>query len=261
MSSPSIEAPNNDSVLFHVRTTRPPSRASVGRFTQSGKDVMKGPRRILANAALMVFAATTIAATPDDRDTTRSECSRTLGARPSEITLHLEDRAGLAGAARDEMMRTARMLWRAAGVDVRWSPDPFPGDNAVGGAHIRITITADVGPSSLPAPRPIASIRFVDEKPSTSIDVYLSEVRALLDLFVFDDRPLTHQPSLLQDELLGRVLGRAVAHELGHFVFSSAGHARSGLMRSTHRMDQLVGRLDQPFTIIEPPSAACGQHP
>jgi hypothetical protein len=222
---------------------------------------MKGPRRIIAHAALIVVAATTIAATPDDHDTTRSECSGTLRARPSEMTLHLEDRAGLARAARDEMMRTATMLWRAGGVDVRWSPGPFPGDSAAGGPHIRVTITADVGPSSLPAPRPIASIRFVDKKPSTSIDVYLIEVRKLLDRYVFDDRPLTHQPSRLQDQLMGRVLGRAVAHEIGHFVFASAGHARSGLMRPTHRVDQLVGRLDQPFAIIEPPPAACGQHP
>jgi len=220
---------------------------------------MKGPRRIIAYAALMVFAAATIAAAPGNQDTTRSECRVTVGARPSRITLHLEDRAELARAARDEMMRTARMLWRAAGVDVQSSPDPFPGDNAEGGVHMRVTIAADAGPSSLTAPRPIASIRFVDKKPSTSIDVYLIEVRKLMDLLVFDDRRLAHQPGLFQDEMLGRILGRALAHEIGHFVFASAGHARSGLMRPTHRLDQLVGRLDQPFAIIEP--AACGQHP
>jgi hypothetical protein len=223
---------------------------------------MQGPRGIIAAAALMLLAATTIAATPEDRDRSRSGCSGTLRARPSEITLHLEDRAGLARAARDEMMRRTTMMWRAAGVDVRWSLDPSPGGNATdGGPHLRVAITADVAPSSSPAPRPMASIRFVDGNPSASIDVYLSEVRELLDVFVLDERPLTHRPSLLQQQLMGRVLGRAVAHEIGHVVFGSAGHARFGLMRPTHRLDQLIGRTDQPFTIIEPPAAACGQHP
>ena len=158
-------------------------------------------------------------------------------------------------------MRTASTLWRAAGVDVRWSPDPVPGDDPAGGAHIRVAITADLGPSSVPAPRPMASIEFVDKKPTTSIDVYPREVRKLLDVYVLDDRPLSHRPLAMQEHLLGRVLGRAVAHEIGHFVFASTGHARSGLMRAAHRVNQLIGRMDQPFAIVEPLPAACGQHP
>jgi hypothetical protein len=104
----------------------------------------------------------------------------------------------------------------------------------------------------------MASIGFVDGRPSASIDVYLSEVRKLLDVFVLDDRPLTEHPRVLQEELMGRALGRAVAHEIGHFVFGSSDHSRSGLMRPTYRVNQLIGGPDQPFTVIEP--STCAQH-
>ena len=218
-------------------------------------------RPIIAAAALIAIAATTIAATPRDGDQTRGGCRGIARARPADITLHLEDRAGLPRAARDEMRRGTTVLWQAAGVDVRWSPDPFPGDHAPAGAHIRVAIAAGAASPSSPAPRPMASIRFVDRTPSTSIDVYPSEVRALLDVFVFDDKPLSHRPRLLQEHLMGRMLGRAVAHEIGHFFFATAAHARVGLMRANHRVGQLIGRSDQPFAVVEPPSATCGQHP
>ena len=41
-----------------------------------------------------------------------------------------------------------------------------------------------------------------------------------------------HEPQALADRRLALVLGRAVAHELGHFLLATAGHTPSGLMRA-----------------------------
>jgi hypothetical protein len=38
--------------------------------------------------------------------------------------------------------------------------------------------------------------------------------------------------AFMRDHRLGVVLGRAVAHEIGHYLLRTAGHARSGLMRT-----------------------------
>jgi hypothetical protein len=41
-------------------------------------------------------------------------------------------------------------------------------------------------------------------------------------------------PVRLAEEAVARVLGRVLAHEIGHFVLRSSRHSEAGLMRSTH---------------------------
>ena len=47
------------------------------------------------------------------------------------------------------------------------------------------------------------------------------------------------------DTLLGRMLGRALAHELGHYLLRSPTHTRSGLMRGDRTVQEFLapGRL------------------
>jgi hypothetical protein len=48
-------------------------------------------------------------------------------------------------------------------------------------------------------------------------------------------------PKALYDLVTGRVLGRALAHEIGHFLLRSREHSRKGLMRPRHQVPDLVG--------------------
>jgi len=60
----------------------------------------------------------------------------------------------------------------------------------------------------------------------------------------------------MHERLIGRALGRAFSHELGHYILKSKGHTSQGLMRATWPSEQLLstgekvtwGRL-----IFEPP--------
>ncbi len=45
--------------------------------------------------------------------------------------------------------------------------------------------------------------------------------------------------SLLEERLIGRVLGRTIAHEVGHVLFRSPGHSGSGLMRAAQSVTEL----------------------
>ena len=40
-----------------------------------------------------------------------------------------------------------------------------------------------------------------------------------------------HWPETMREEIVGRVLGRVLAHEIGHYVLRSPQHAANGLMR------------------------------
>ena len=81
--------------------------------------------------------------------------------------------------------------------------------------------------------------------------------------------PEPEWPSGKIEQVTGRVLGRVLAHELGHFLLRSPSHATSGLMRSAQsapdlclgttshfllsdaeveRLDWLLGQSDAPAT-------------
>jgi hypothetical protein len=38
-------------------------------------------------------------------------------------------------------------------------------------------------------------------------------------------------PQNIQDQLIGRMAGRALAHEIGHYLLASTKHAEEGLMK------------------------------
>lgn len=47
-------------------------------------------------------------------------------------------------------------------------------------------------------------------------------------------------PTILRQVVLGRVLGRALAHEIGHFLLRSRGHSQIGLMRANQSIADLA---------------------
>jgi hypothetical protein len=48
---------------------------------------------------------------------------------------------------------------------------------------------------------------------------------------------------------MARVLGRAAAHELGHYLLASRQHSASGLMRTRFMSEQWVGDERTPFRL------------
>lgn len=210
----------------------------------------------------------------------RARCLDTVRTSVPQVMLTLVDRVGLPRDARDQMQIEAILPWRALGVTVKWSNELHPtavsaasasasvsefasASATTGPALARIYVIITPGESGtadreeLARVRPLASILFVDRKPTTLINVYPREVLRLLSASRLDDKGLADHPRALQERLIGRVLGRAVAHEIGHFLFASRDHASSGLMRATHRMDHLLAPAPHEFTLIVPPPLAC----
>jgi hypothetical protein len=159
----------------------------------------------------------------------------------------------------------AARIWRAGGVVLHELQDASSAvrkSQSSLEAH-RISTTLDVTFSEeapvlhVPEGRlPLAAIRFVDGKPTTHIAVFPSEGERLLSLFRSDDRLLAERPVGLRNFLLGRMLGRALAHELGHFLFRSSGHTRGGLMQANLRTDFLLGESERPFR-VDPAWSPC----
>jgi hypothetical protein len=85
----------------------------------------------------------------------------------------------------------------------------------------------------------LGSIRFLDGVPEPAIVLYPDTIAALVSAtpsrsFIVD------APSALRDLVLGRALGRALAHEIGHFLLRSQQHSTVGLMRALQPTTDLV---------------------
>ena len=76
--------------------------------------------------------------------------------------------------------------------------------------------------------------------PAPVITVFLTD----MERFIADTEVLgAHEwqwPPSLHDEVVGRVLGRVLAHEIGHFVLRMRGHADVGLMRQVLSANDMV---------------------
>jgi hypothetical protein len=243
--------------------------------------------RIMASAAVLLPLAKVVAMASSSGVMDQG-CLDVAQPLSTSVVMHLVDRAGLSRHARDEMMHESTRIWQAGGVSVRWSLDSVRTEvipvadltalpeNGVGRAlqglgeivrrpsrtDANVILTREVAEDVLKRgskwQRPLASILFIDKKPTTLIRGYPLEAERLLESVQLDEQSLAHRPARLRFHLVGRVLGRAIAHELGHFLFASASHAPVGLMRASHRTDHLLAPAGRHFRIVPPQPESCG---
>jgi hypothetical protein len=216
---------------------------------------------------LLMFSVVTITMTTLGLDASSDACLG-QGRAVSQVTLLLVDRVGLSRDAHGEMVRETIQLWSAAGVDVSWSKLPAAGSKesteipAMSASHALVTVIVKPDMpedlrSRLASARVMASILFINDKPTTLIAAYPAEVERLLETVRMDVRPVGERPAAYRHRLMGRVLGRAIAHELGHFLFGSSVHAPDGLMRAKHRLDDLTSPFRRAFRVVPAQPLAC----
>lgn len=77
--------------------------------------------------------------------------------------------------------------------------------------------------------RALASLPFIDRvTPGDTMYASLEAARHEVGA-----AQVEHFPPVVQDRLAAQLLGRAIAHELGHYLLGSTGHSRKGLMRAS----------------------------
>ena len=96
----------------------------------------------------------------------------------------------------------------------------------------------------------LGQVPFGDDGPGNLIEVSFEAVTDVVMRSSYLNRPVAKLPDFLQQVLLGRGVGRVVAHEIGHWL-AGRGHARDGLMKPTLGNEDLVAlkrpRLPRPW--------------
>lgn len=92
----------------------------------------------------------------------------------------------------------------------------------------------------------VGAVRFRAGAPEPTILLFSETIEMLLD-----EAPALHHgtecPPAVRDQMSGRLIGRALAHEIGHVLLRSRNHSRDGLMRATHRSSDLIAPERQGF--------------
>ncbi len=130
------------------------------------------------------------------------------------LVVRVYDSYGLPPQQLAEARTTAARILDGAGVEIRWRDCPCAGPVGPVELVVRVTpSTAESEPGSLGF-----SYVDVDRRAGTLATVYGDRVHALAAASHADE---------------GELLGRAMAHEVGHLVLGTHQHERQGLLRAT----------------------------
>lgn len=132
-------------------------------------------------------------------------------------------------------MKEAARIWAMYGVDV--AVLKVAGRRRDGA--VALTVTIAPGPDEHLVSGTLGLIRFRDGVPDSEIVMYPDAVAALVSTTRFGTDDL-FSPAAFRDLILGRVLGRALAHEIGHYLLRSRVHSAAGLMRAFQPVTALV---------------------
>jgi hypothetical protein len=141
----------------------------------------------------------------------------------------------------------AAAIWAAYGVDVRMlGPNDAEHDRAV---KLAVTLATPIAAQERRmATGALGSIVFTGDAPEPTIALYPDAATALIAA-VASSRRENSWPAAPRDQVLARVLGRALAHEIGHFLLRSKSHSTAGLMRAEQIGTDLIAPDHRGFAL------------
>jgi hypothetical protein len=134
--------------------------------------------------------------------------------------------ARLPASARTGLCREAASIWRSAGVELDWASGSA--ELAADGRTLRLLVVERPGAPSRAGSFAVAELIRLDGGAAVAI-ASIDRARQVVENTT-GTSPL--RPARWDDNLVGVVLGRAIAHEIGHFLLSTQTHAKHGLMRA-----------------------------
>jgi hypothetical protein len=190
--------------------------------------------------ALVVGASADRAPCDRDKDVSRQPKAPAAAAWPP-IAISVYAEPTVPPAAVRRMLAEADEIWKSNGVRFLWRPAaarvaPYAQSSEAGRyqpSTLRVTVD-DLNRDSMDdGTTPLGWIRFDHaDEPDQEIHVSYGNARALLAGSPAIVGDVSSMPTLQREIYLGRAMGRALAHELGHYLLGSKAHAARGLMRA-----------------------------
>jgi hypothetical protein len=150
----------------------------------------------------------------------------------------------LSRSARLAMTTEAAGIWRRHGVSVQW----LPSGTILALAPNRLRVLVVNGrPSMLQSGGRVAVGELV--QPAGNHPLALISIESAQRLLASVRGRAGYELISLDERRLGIVLGRALAHEIGHYLLGTRTHARSGLMRPDFSALEFSDERDGAFAL------------
>jgi hypothetical protein len=112
-------------------------------------------------------------------------------------------------------------------------------------AHDDVTLTVVMSPARAAADpmwtAPLGAVDFdAAGAPLHIVTVFILRLVTMIEAAGPRHVPAWQWPRAIREQVVGRAMGRVIAHEIGHVLLRTRGHAPDGLMRAVQRADELV---------------------
>jgi len=165
---------------------------------------------------------------------------------------------GVPAAIVTQLLAEAADIWHAAGVAFLWEraagrsgvPDPrTPDSGPAMPSRLRVIVGNDKG-LPLDHRTPLGWIVFEGEHAPLP-EIYLSHKNAawLLAASRTVVGIVEQMPLMRREQLVGRAMGRALAHELGHYLLASKVHTKRGVLKASRTAGELFAQSRGAFSV------------
>jgi len=152
---------------------------------------------------------------------------------PSSLTIAVHMTHGMSNAIAKDALREASAIWKLGGVTLDWHATSEPPG---GGGQSTVNVTFDDAPGSVAGQDVPLGWVTLDAAGVPEGTIFLSRKNALRLAETIDE--YRERPLKFKERLVARALGRALAHELGHYLTGSKEHTVSGLMKGRRLADE-----------------------
>ena len=200
-------------------------------------------RRTIPFVLAAAVASQLAVAQPAATALTSSDCASSSA---GVLRLYVINEAAASRQTLDTAILETSAIWATAGLPLTWTSPPAPLDFTDTGTVVVMiqrglkrppTLTAV---SSNRAAMPVLGrVPFGEQGRGNLIQISFEAITSLVMGSMYMNTPVAKLPDFLQHVLLGRGLGRVVAHEIGHWLVGR-GHMQEGLMRPAFTAGDLV---------------------
>lgn len=163
------------------------------------------------------------------------------------LTINVIPAADISSTVVSRALDETDAIWRAAGVEFVWKRGPEP----LTPAALTVVIGHDVRPVRDGA-LALGWIYFDESTPGQRLYISYSNVLQLMRESVGVVGPIDHMPIFEREVLVARAIGRALAHEMGHYFLASKEHTKNGLMKAHRTAVEFFSPDYRPFKLDGP---------
>jgi hypothetical protein len=158
------------------------------------------------------------------------------------VCLTFSNALEIVAPVKSAILSEANRIWTAMGITVGLTENLETACER----WILVKSALEATPGDTAGPTAIAWVPFVEKRARRVVFVSLNHARCLIEAFSPTNMI---RPPAQTDALIAKLVGRSLAHELGHVLLNSLDHEKSGLMRARYGARDALRDIPSDYTL------------